>query len=168
MSTRYSLAQRTPLHNSLAAGIACAVTLALFAGSAMAAPGDLERVEVRGHLVEMPVRYDVIASCDRIETQLQDALQTTWLRERRAGKVEVQFVMQGGEIDAVKARGMSNAMQRAVRKAVNGLQCGPQQAATGIYRFQIDFADPFEDPDFRRDTRTASAQPGVRLALARD
>ena len=43
MSTRYSIAQRTPLLNSLFAGVACAISLTLTAGPALAAPGDLER-----------------------------------------------------------------------------------------------------------------------------
>jgi len=169
MSHRYSIAQRTPLLNSLFAGVACALTLALTAGPALAEPGALERVEVKGHVVEAPVRYDVSASCAGIEQQLQSALQPTWLRERQGGKVLVQFVMQDGDIDGVQARGMSNYVQRAVRKAVSELQCGPQlQADARIYRLRVDFLDPYEEPAFRRDTAVASAQPGVRIALAKD
>ncbi|WP_422012388.1 hypothetical protein [Roseateles sp.] len=40
MSTVYSIAQRTPALNSLFAGLACAIALALTAGPAMARPVD--------------------------------------------------------------------------------------------------------------------------------
>ena len=82
MSSRYSIAQRTPLLNTLFAGIACAATLALTAGPAMAAPGDLDRVEISGRVVEAPLRYDVRASCQSAEAQLQANLGKTWARER--------------------------------------------------------------------------------------
>lgn len=171
MSTRYSIAQRTPLLNSLFAGLACAATLALTAGPAMASPDSLERVEVRGKVIEAPVRFDVTASCAGIERQLQDALQTTWVRERMAGRVRVQFVMQDGEIETVRARGWGNSVERSVRDAVRALNCGPQAAADArIYRFNIDFIDP-NDPSYRAApsaTATAAAQPNVRVALARD
>lgn len=36
MSTRYSIAQRTPALNTLFAGLACAIALALSAGPALA------------------------------------------------------------------------------------------------------------------------------------
>lgn len=171
MSNRYSIAQRTPLLNSLFAGAACALTLVLTAGPALAAPGELERVEVRGRVVEAPVRYDVTANCAGIEHQLQDALQTTWLRERMAGRVTVQFVMQDDEIEAVRARGVTNNVERSVRRAVRSLQCGPQVSADArVYRFHVDFIDPNE-PGVRAPSSrsaTASAQPAVRVALAKD
>lgn len=171
MSHRYSIAQRTPLHNTLFASAACALTLALTAGPALAAPGELERVEVRGHIVEAPVRYDVTANCTGIERQLQDALQTTWRQERLAGRVTVQFVMQGDDIEGVSARGMINPMNRAVRKAVSNLACGPQaSAAASVYRFHVDFVDPdARDPRGSASrSALASAQPAVRIALAKD
>lgn len=172
MSIRFTRALRAdlaPLLNHLLAAAACSLPLALAAGPAQASPGNLERVEVQGRLVEAPVNYDVSATCAGIERQLQQALQTAWLHERQGGKVLVQFVMQDGDIDGVKASGMSNYLQRAVRKAVNELQCGPQtQAGARIYRFRVDFADPYETPSFRPDTITASARPALRLAQAKD
>ena len=166
MSTRYSIAQRTPLLNSLFAGIACAVTLTLTAGPALAAPGDLERVEISGRVYEAPTRFDVREGCANIDEQLQDALQTTWVHERRAGQVKVQLVMDGGEITAVKANGISHTVERSVRHAVNNLHCGAQKTAGAqIYRFRVDFIDPYALP-YNRDTQTASAKPSaVRLAL---
>jgi len=168
MSTAYSIAQRTPLINSVFAGIACAATLTLTAGPALAQPGDLERVEISGRVYEAPTRYDVRASCANIEAQLQDALQTTWVRERRAGQVNVQLVMDGGEITAVKANGISHTIARSVRQAVNALDCGtPKVAGAQIYRFSVDFIDPYSR-SYSGDTQTASAKSGVRLALARE
>ena len=165
MSNRYSLAQRTPLLNSLFAGIACAITLTLAAGPALAAPADLERVEVSGRVVEAPARYDVRASCANIETQLQDELQTTWERERRTGQVKVQFVVEGGEVTSVKADGISNSVERSVRHAMTNLQCGQQASASPqIYRFSVDFTDP----DDRRQRMAGATRAGYRLALLKD
>jgi len=162
MSTRYSIAQRTPLQNSLFAGLACAITLTLAAGPAMAAPGDLERVEVSGRVVEAPVRYDIHDACANLDRQLQDALQTTWENERRVGHVKVQIVMDRGEVSAVRTSGMSNRIERTVRNAANMLECGPQKlAGTQIYRFRVDFIDP-EDRNYQN---VASAKRGYRIAL---
>lgn len=168
MSNRHSIAQRTSLQNSLFAGIACAITLTLAAGPALAQPGDMERVEISGKVYEAPTRYDVHASCANIEAQLQDALQTTWVRERRAGQVKVEMVMDGGEITAVKAKGITHTIARSVRNAVNALDCGDQKTAGAhIYRFRVDFIDPYANHT-SRDTQTASAKSGVKLALAND
>lgn len=166
MSNRYSIAQRTPLLNTLFAGIACAITLTLAAGPALAQPGDLERVEVSGRVVEAPVRYDLRAGCANVDTQLQDALQTTWERERRVGQVKVQIVMDGGDITAVSANGVSNSVERSVRQAVNSLSCGEHVATSGpqIYRFRVDFIDP----DDRRQRMAGATRAGYRLALLND
>ena len=166
MSNRYSIAQRTPLQNSLFAGLACAITLTLAAGPALAQPGDLERVEISGRVYEAPTRFDMRASCDSIEEQLQDALQTTWVRERRAGQVKVELVMDGNDITAVKAKGISHAIERSVRQAVSGLHCGTQKTAGAqIYRFRVDFIDPYSSTS-SGDTQTAGTKRGVKLALA--
>ncbi|RTL36489.1 MAG: hypothetical protein EKK53_22690 [Burkholderiales bacterium] len=161
MSTRYSLAQRTPMLNSLFAGLACAVTLTLTAGPAFAA-SELERVNVQGRMVEAPVRYDVTAACTGIEQQLQGALADTWQQSQREGLIAVQFVMQGDAIESVSATGLSNGVERSVRKAVRALHCGAQATTTAqVYRFQIHFAEP------DAGTTTAAAQSAVRMALAK-
>lgn len=171
MSIRYSIAQRTPLLNSLFAGLACAATLTLTAGPALAAPSELARVEVQGRVVEAPVRYDVSTACAGLERQLQDALQTTWLRERQAGVVRVQFVMQDGEIESVRARGLALSVERSVRQAVSALDCSAQRSAEArVYRFNVEFMDPYSpgyaDAVARSDV--AAGQSGVRVALAKD
>lgn len=142
MSSRYSIAQRTPLLNALFAGIACTATLALTAGPAMAAPGDLNRVEISGRVVEAPTRYDVSASCQSAEAQLQAALGKTWARERSYGTVNVQFVIDSGAVTAVKARGVSQPVARAVRSAVGKMQCARAGSGTYIYKMQVVFVDP--------------------------
>lgn len=163
MSSRYSIAQRTPVLNGLFAAIACAATLALTAGPAMAAPDDLERVEVRGRVIEAPARYDVHAACEGLEGQLQSALERTWAIEGRYGEVKVQFVMENREVGAVQANGISRSIARDVRQAVNRLHCGPQNTASAqIYRFSVDFIDPRAPA---MDTLTARSGSGTRVAL---
>jgi hypothetical protein len=157
MSTTFSL-------NRLLAGAAGAIALTLAAGPALAAqPTDMGRVEIRGKVLQAPVRYDVRANCHDIDDQLQSALQRTWERESRYGHVNVQFVMENGNVSGVQANGISHRVARDVRVAVNRLYCGPQVTASArIYRFDVAFVDP----DAPRDTLTASAKPagGTRAA----
>lgn len=170
MSTRYSIAQRTPSQNSLFAALACAVTLTLTAGPALAQEPALARVEISGRVVEAPTRYDVLANCPDIEAQLGAYLHTTWMRERRTGEVKVDLLMEDGEVAGAKARGISHVVARAVRNAVQRLDCGPQTVAgTQIYRFSVDFIDPDSEAYRNRETQTAQAgQAGIRLAMSRD
>jgi len=168
MSNRLAFAQRAPLLNCLYASIACAVTLTLAASPAQAQSAGLERVEVSGRVIEAPMRYDVRASCASIDQQLQEALQTTWERERRVGQVKVQIVMEDGDIKGVTANGISNRVEESVRHAINGLQCGHAvtSAAVGpqIYRFSVDFADP----DDRLQRIAGFTRGAYRLALLKD
>ena len=163
MSTAYSIAQRTFSLNSLFAGAACAIALALTAGPALAQSTDMGRVEISGRVVEAPLRYDVHASCNDIEGQLQSALESTWAHEARYGEVKVQFVMENGQVGAVQAKGISNIVARDVRTAVNRLHCGPQATASAqIYSFSVDFINPNSRPG---DMQTANAnRVGIRLA----
>jgi hypothetical protein len=166
--SRYSIAQRTPLINSMFAGLACAIALTLTAGPALAQSADMGRVEIRGRVVEAPVRYDVRESCQDIEGQLQGPLEKTMLREARYGQVKVEFVMENGQITAVKSLGMPGTVTRDVRAAVRNLECGPQSTASAqIYRFAIEFVDPYSPEANSLNTRTASAGNGalqVRVA----
>ncbi|KQY82871.1 hypothetical protein [Pelomonas sp. Root1444] len=164
MPNRYSIAQRTPVLNSLFAGMACAITLALAAGPAFAEPADLERVEVSGRVIEAPARYDVHAACADLDGQLQSALSRIWEDEGRYGEVKVQFVVENGEVNAVNAKGISHKIARSVRNAVNRLDCGAgtSTAAAQIYRFSVDFVDPNRPGA----TQMAGAAPNrVRVAL---
>lgn len=165
MSLRYSIAQRTPAMNTLFAGLACAISLAVTAGPALAQNPEMDRVEVQGRMIDAPVRYDVRAACHGIQTQLEDALQLVWLREARYGEVKVQLVMQGSEIADVSAKGISNSVAREVRRAVNRLDCGDKPLADAqIYRFSVDFIEPAAPGR----SHSEGARPAIRLAYARD
>ena len=129
MSVRYSIAQRTPSLNGLFASLACAITLTLTVGPALAQPADLERVEVKGHVIEAPARHDVLAACPDLATRLPGALDRAWHVHGRYGEVKVQFVMDNGAPEAVQAKGVSNLVAREVRNAVSRLDCGPQAVA---------------------------------------
>lgn len=163
MSSAYSIAQRTPLINGLFAGLACAIALTLTAGPALAQTADMERVEVRGRVVEAPVRYDVHASCNDLEGQLRGSLEKAWLRADHYGEVKVQFVVENGAVSAVQAKGISGRVASAVTYGVNRLDCSAQNTASAqLYRFSIDFIDPNARS---RDTQTASAKHvGIRVA----
>lgn len=165
MSTAYSIAKRTFTLNGLFATLACLVALTLTAGPALAQTGGLDRVEVSGRVVEAPTRYDVRASCPRAATQLQDDLEKTWVHERSYGSVNVRFVVNGGEVAGVSARGVSMPVARAVRQAVGKMACANAGSGTYIYRMQVVFVDPFAPSD----TTVASTDDGTslyRVALA--
>ncbi|MCE4557842.1 hypothetical protein [Pelomonas cellulosilytica] len=161
----YSIAQRTPALNTLFAGAACAITLALTAGPALADTTTLERVEVRGQIVEAPVRYDVHAQCDRIDDQLAAALDSAWARQSLPSDVNVQFVLQNGQVEAVKAQGRYGVLARQVASAVRHLDCGTQASADAqIYRFTVGFTDTAGSAS----TAQAARHVGVRVARSND
>jgi hypothetical protein len=149
---------RSTLNRQLAA-----LALAFVAAPALAQSTGLERVEVRGRVIEASTRYDVRAACPDIVNQLQGALDRAWHVHGRYGEVNVQLVMDAGMPEAVQAKGISKLVARDVRNAVSRLDCGPQAAAgVEVYRFVVDFIDP----DQPRNTRTAAAANGVpRVAL---
>lgn len=140
MSDRQTIAQR---HNTVLAGLACALSLAAAAGPAMADPVALERVNVRGRVIEAPVRYDVHATCAGIDDQIEQSLGAFAARERVRGEFQVQFVMENGRIDAVQTQGPYRAVAREVRYATYHLECS-QPATSGplIYRFNVAFVEP--------------------------
>jgi hypothetical protein len=136
--------------------------LTLAAGPALAQDG-LQRVEVHGRVVEAAPRYDVHIACDSIDDQLQSALARTWAEEGRYGEVKVQLVMQDGRINAVDAKGVSQAVARKVSAAVRRLDCDRQTAGTQLYRFSVDFINPDATAEDPSNTRTAGAR-GVRIS----
>ncbi|MEO6277927.1 hypothetical protein [Roseateles sp.] len=137
----------------LLAGLA---TLTLAAAPAWAQSNAVERVEIRGRIVDATARYDVHAACDNLDEQLLSALARTWADEGRYGEVKVQLVLENGRIGTVKAQGISIAMARKVRAAVNRLSCtGQDTAGAEIYRFSVDFTDP--EAPASNETRTASS-----------
>ena len=159
MPTAYSIAQRTLTHNGVFAGIACALALALTAGPALA-QSSLDRVEVSGRVIEAPERFDVRESCHQVDAQLQRRLQSTWLREREYGQVDVRFVVTDGQVQAVQARGMSFFVAHDVRRAVGQLRC--TGTGTSIYRMQVAFVDPAAPPA----ATLAGSAPAYTVAIA--
>jgi hypothetical protein len=138
--------------------------LTLAAGPALAQDG-LERVEIRGRVVEATPRYDVHNACAGIDDQLQTTLARVWADEGRYGEVKVQVVMQDGVISAVDAKGISHAVARKVGAAVRRVSC-EQTAGTQLYRFSVDFIDPNAPARDSNDTRTAGTRGvrGVRIS----
>jgi len=140
---------------------AALATLTLAAAPAFAQSNAMERVEVRGRVVEATPRHDVHAACGRMEEQLQTALARTWVEEGRYGEVKVQLVLENGRVGTVKTQGVSNTVARKVRAAVHHLECTPQTTAGAeVYRFSVDFIDPNAT---RSETRTAGTR-GVRIS----
>lgn len=161
----FSIGQRSFKHNSLFALAAAAISLTLTAAPAFAqAPEQgMERVEVRGRVVEAPARFDVSASCDVAADRVQDELHKAWWHANQYGEMNVQFVVDGGEVIGVRTRGMSMDTMQAVRKAVRRMECPNAGSGTHIYRMQVVFVDP----DARGATVAAGPADGVyRLALA--
>jgi len=157
MSITSSIARPARRISALFAGIACA----LAAAPALAQSDELERVEVRGRVVEATARYDVSAACDDIEDRLQSMLARTWAEQGRYGEVKVQMVLENGEIRAVNATGISRAIARQVRSAVHRLDCARQTTAgVAVYRFSVDFIDPNAPTT---DTTRMAGRPALRI-----
>lgn len=151
----------TTFTRSLFAASALA-TLTLAAAPAFAESDALERIEIRGRVVEAAPRYDVQAACAGMQEQLQTVLARTWLDHGRYGEVKVQLVLEHGRVGTVQAKGVSNAVARKVRAAVNQLECSRQDsAAVEVYRFSVDFIDP--DAPASAQTRTAGTR-SVRIS----
>lgn len=121
---------------------------ALLTQPALAEPDALERVEVRGRIIEAPLRYDVHAACENFDEQFLKALSRTWVDDGRYGEVKVQFVLAGGEVDAVSTSGISISTSQKVRRAMQRVTCTAQPAVASakVYRFSVDFV-PFSERD---------------------
>lgn len=161
MLLRHSAPLRNTMLNGLVAALACVITLMLTAGPALAESGDVAGSNLRGRVAESAVRYDITAACQGIERQLQKALEPIRKSSHREGTVSVEAVMEGGAIKRVSATGLSNDVERSVRKAVRALQCGaPTTGVAQVYHFRIQFIE--------RDAETTAlgpAQSDVRLAV---
>ena len=148
--------------NFTRSAFAALATLTLAAAPAFAQSNDMERVEIRGRVVEATPRYDVHAACENMQEQLRTALARTWFEESRYGEVKVQLVLENGRVGSVKTQGVSNTVARKVRAAVHHLKCARQTTAGAeIYRFSVDFIDP--DATVNGETRTAGTH-GVRIS----
>ena len=147
---------------SLFAASSALATLTLAAAPAFAQSEAMERVEIRGRVVEATPRYDVHAACADLRNELQTALARTWADEGRYGEVKVQLLLENDGVSTVQAKGISSAVARKVRAAVHRLECARQTTAGAeIYRFSVDFIDP--NAPASSETRTAGTR-GVRIS----
>ncbi|RYE81622.1 MAG: hypothetical protein EOO80_00535 [Oxalobacteraceae bacterium] len=140
----------TSTTRTLFAGLA-ALTFA--AAPAFAQAEELERVEVHGRMVDATPRTDVHAACANLDEQVGVALYRAWREEARYGEVNVQLVVQNGEVGAAEAKGISTSVARKVRSAMHRLDCSQKTAGTQVYRFTVDFINP--NAPASRETRTA-------------
>jgi hypothetical protein len=156
---RFFAAHRSSSLTGAFAGLAFAAALTVTAGPAFAqsTPG-LDRVEVSSNA---PLRVDVRENCHGIDTQLQDALQTTWMNQGQRGQVKVQFSLGADGVSNVRARGMSHQVERMVTHAMNQVDCKASVAAAGKqnYGFLVVFTDP------EHATQTASMAGGQVVAM---
>ncbi len=149
----------SPLARHLIPGLAA---LAAAAAPLLAQADALERVEIRGRVVEATPRHNVRAACQNIDRQLQRTLARTLDEEHLYGEVKVKMVILNGDIATVEARGLSYETARDVRKAVRRLDCAPGDSGAQLYRFSVEFVDP-DRPASDSATRTA-ADDSLRIS----
>lgn len=135
---------------------------ALLTQPAFADPDALERVEVRGRLVEAPVRYDVHAACEDFDNRFLAAIARHWVDDGQYGEVKVQFVLADGAVQAVRANGISLGTSQSVRRAMQRVTCTaqPVTAAAKVYRFSVDFL-----PESQRGASDAPAVAARRVRV---
>lgn len=113
---------------------------------AQSAAPTTQSVEVRG---AAPVRTDVATLCPDIANDLPDALAAIARQRSEAALIEVQFALDGSAIADVQTQGGGAAYQRAVRRAVRGLDCRSPEAGRQTVRLRVRFVDPFAQPQGR-------------------
>jgi hypothetical protein len=116
------------------------LSLALCSGAAFA---QTQSVEVRGHPLGTP-RTDLHQLCPSAHDELPDALASVAQDVATAGVVVVQFELDGSRVRAVNTQGGALKQARAVRRAVQGLDCSNGQAGRQLVQFNVRFVDPFE------------------------
>lgn len=111
--------------------IACIAMLALAAPFAVAQTGtNMNRVDITGQALAPITHFDVHATCQNIDTQLQDRLGVLMEREGVTGDMRVDFELAGDQIVSVHSHGSTAIMRRSVNRAVGALACtnsGQQQ-----------------------------------------
>jgi len=133
------------------------LSLALVAGSAVAAPRDeISRVEVTGQKASLE-RYDVRHACPQLDVDLRDKLSAAWTNEEPVGEMIVRFKLEGSAVSDVKLQGMlqPSYMQtrQVVRRGVKSLSCASGETVAQNYAFKVVFIDPY------------AAAPADRFAL---
>jgi hypothetical protein len=116
------------------------VLCALLPGGALA-QSNPQSIEVRG---ASPVRTDVRTLCPAIDNALHDALVKTVQDVAAAAVIDVRFQLAGSRIDGVATGAGPVRYQRALERAVRGLECDSGQAAPQTVALRVRFVDPFD------------------------
>jgi hypothetical protein len=111
----------------------------LAAATAFAQTAAVQSVEVRGSTV----RTDVRALCPEVDAELHDALVRTVQQVATAAMMDVRFELSGNRIDNVTTGDGPLAYQRALKRAVRGLQCDSKEATAQTVALRVRFIDPF-------------------------
>ena len=138
--------------------LAAALALAFVGSAALAQSSPMQSVEVRG---QTPVRTDVQALCPDVSNELQDALVNTVKEVASSAVIDVRFELQGSRVGDVQVGNGPAKYQRALRRAVRGLQCEAKDAELQTVAMRVRFVDPFE-----RSTRSAGATTMVLVSAS--
>ena len=138
--------------------LAASLVLAFVGSAAQAQSNPMQSVEVRG---QAPVRTDVQALCPDVNNELQDALVGAVQEVASSAVIDVRFELQGSRVGEVKVGNGPAKYQRALRRAVRGLQCEAKEAEPQSVAMKVRFLDPFE-----RSTRSAAATTMVLVSAS--
>jgi hypothetical protein len=111
----------------------------LVAGTAFAQT-PTQSIEVRGNTL----RTDVHALCPGIENALHDTLVKTVQDVAAAAVIDVRFQLAGTRIDSVSTGAGPTRYQRALKRAVRGLECDGGTPAAQTVAMRVRFVDPFD------------------------
>jgi hypothetical protein len=131
-----------------------AATLASSPTLAQTAP---QSIEVRGQAV----RTDVRALCPQIDDALHDALVKTVQEVATGATLDVRFQLSGSRIDRVATGPGPAPYQRALKRAVRGLECSADAPAAQTVALRVRFVDPF-DRSAARAVALVEAAPAAR------
>jgi hypothetical protein len=131
--------------------------LALMAAGAVAQTAP-QSIEVRG---AQAVRTDVRALCPTIDNELHDALVKTVQDVAAAAVIDVRFQLAGSRIESVATGAGPVRYQRALKRAVRGLECDSGQAAPQTVALRVRFVDPF-DRSATRAVALVESAPAAR------
>jgi hypothetical protein len=126
----------------------------LVAGNALAQT-PVQSIEVRGQTV----RTDVRALCPGIDNELHDALVKTVQDVAAAAVVDVRFQLAGTRIDSVSTGAGPTRYQRALERAVRGLECNGGTPAVQTLAMRVRFVDPFDRSASRAVALVEGAAP---------
>jgi hypothetical protein len=133
-----------------------ALTTAALSAGAVAQTAPAQSIEVRGSTL----RTDVRALCPAIDNELHDALVKTVQEVATAAVMDVRFELAGTRIAGVSTGAGPLRYQRAVKRAVRGLECNGGTPAAQTVALRVRFVDPFD----RSATRAVALVEGHAAA----